>query len=637
MKLKHFIAVLLLMMAGLQTAKAQTMTLNFADGTKYVYGVSEIESVTFSDNGGAIAGREYVDLGLPSGTLWATCNVGANSPEEYGDYFAWGETEPKEVYDFDSYKWGTSTSLQKYCTTSSSSYRIDWLVTLLAEDDAATANWGKNWRTPTEEQLIELANTDYTVIETTTLNEVAGSLITSKINGKSIFLPATGRINGSNHIGVGSQGYYWSSSLYENLCNNGKCVRVGSSIGRTQSSRNMGLSVRPVCAKIKTEVRESVDLGLPSGTLWATCNVGANSPEERGTYFAWSETEPKLIYDWNHYQYYNPATDGMTKYNVVGGVVGLEPEDDAATVNWGEDWKMPDQLQMAELINNTTQTWQKLDGVYGYLFTSKVNENSIFMPLTGVRWDDNLDGFAQGYYWSNTLTPSNPKLSYYMLLQPSNTKPTTNVLERYLGACVRPVKKNAQPEHEYVDLALPSGTLWATCNIGAENPEDYGDYFAWGETDPERRDYYNWETYLLCEGTSETITKYNATDEAMELLPEDDAATVNWGSNWQMPSKEQFNELLNDDLTTRTTTTLNGVTGLEITSKSNGKSIFLPAAGYLRESGSLEFGNQYGLYWSRSRCADDRYWFAGRLYFTFSIGTSDIWRFYAQSVRPVRK
>ena len=123
----------------------------------------------------------------------------------------------------------------------------------------------------------------------------------------------------------------------------------------------------------------------------------------------------------------------------------------------------------------------------------------------------------------------------------------------------------------------------------------------------------------------------------MELLPEDDAATVNWGSNWQMPSKEQFNELLNDDLTTRTTTTLNGVTGLEITSKSNGKSIFLPAAGYLRESGSLEFGNQYGLYWSRSRCADDRYWFAGRLYFTFSIGTSDIWRFYAQSVRPVRK
>ena len=637
MKLKHFIAVLLLMMAGLQTAKAQTMSVNLADGTRVVYGVSEVESVTFSDNGGAIAGREYVDLGLPSGTLWATCNVGANSPEEYGDYFAWGETEPKENYDFTTYKWGASNNLQRYCTNKTSYEIVDWLVTLIPEDDAATAVWGESWQMPTEEQFIELANTEYTMIEKTTLGDVAGSLITSKVNGNSIFLPAAGRINGTSSTNVGRQGFYWSSSLNETQCETARSMRVSGSIDRTPSARNMGLSVRPVCAKIKTEVRESVDLGLPSGTLWATCNIGAKSPEERGTYFAWGETEPKPIYDWYHYKYYNYTTEQLTKYNVVGGVVGLEPEDDAATICWGEEWEMPDQLQMAELINNTTQTWQKQDGVYGYLFTSKVNENSIFMPLTGVRWDDNLNGFQLGYYWSNTLTPSDAQRSYFMLLNPNNTKPTTNALNRYLGACVRPVKKNAQPEHEYVDLALPSGTLWATCNVGAENPEDFGNYFAWGETTLEQRDNYNWDTYLYSEGTKETITKYNATDGQMELLPEDDAATVNWGSKWQMPSKEQFDELLNDDLTTRAMTTLNGVTGLEITSKSNSKSIFLPAAGYLRESGSLEYGNQYGQYWSRSRCADDRYWLAGRLYFTFSIGTSDIWRFYAQSVRPVRK
>ena len=631
MKLKHFIAVLLLMMAGLQTAKAQTMTLNFADGTKYVYGVLEVESVTFSDNGGAIAGREYVDLGLPSGTLWATCNVGANSPEEYGDYFAWGETEPKEVYDINTYKWGTGAILTRYCTKSSYGNMVDWLVTLIPEDDAATAGWGMNWQMPTEEQFIELANTDYTVIETTTLGDVAGSLITSKVNGNSIFLPAGGRINGIHSTNVGRQGFYWSSSLYENQCDVAWCARVSGSIGRTESARNWGLSVRPVCAKIKTEVKESVDLGLPSGTLWATCNIGAKSPEERGTYFAWGETEPKPIYDWNHYKYYNYITEQMTKYNMVGGVVGLEPEDDAATVNWGEEWKMPDQMQMAELIDNTTQTWQKLDGVYGYLFTSKVNENSIFMPLTGVRWDDNLDGFAQGYYWSNTLTPSNPKLSYYMLLQPSNTKPTTNALERYLGACVRPVKKNTQPEHEYVDLALPSGTLWATCNVGAESPEEYGVYFAWGETEPKTE--FTWDNYLLGTGSAaDDMTKYNATDGATELLPEDDAATVNWGANWQMPSKEQFEELLDENNTTIVMTTA----GRTITSKKNSNSIFLPNCGNYGFNGLEGVGNR-GSYWSRTRYAK----YANDAHLLLSQPSNIIstygYRFSGKAVRPVRK
>ena len=138
--------------------------------------------------------------------------------------------------------------------------------------------------------------------------------------------------------------------------------------------------------------------------------------------------------------------------------------------------------------------------------------------------------------------------------------------------------------HDYVDLGLPSGTLWATCNLGAEKPEDYGNYYAWGETQP--KDYYYWSTYKYCgdEGRT-TLTKYccdsvygynGYTDNLTVLLPEDDAAKVNWGNGWRMPTKEELQELNNN--TTSIWTTLSGVNGRLFTA-SNGNSLFLPAAG----------------------------------------------------------
>ncbi len=132
--------------------------------------------------------------------------------------------------------------------------------------------------------------------------------------------------------------------------------------------------------------------------------------------------------------------------------------------------------------------------------------------------------------------------------------------------------------HEYVDLGLPSGTLWATCNVGANSPEEYGNYFAWGETKP--KSDYTWGIYKYCQGSPDTMTKYcrsrsyGTVDNKTELEPSDDAATANWGGGWQMPSREQFNELFNSSYTATTWTTLNGVSGYEITSKSNGNSIF---------------------------------------------------------------
>ena len=193
-----------------------------------------------------------------------------------------------------------------------------------------------------------------------------------------------------------------------------------------------------------------------------------------------------------------------------------------------------------------------------------------------------------------------------------------------------------------IDLGLPDGTKWACCNVGATSPESYGGYYAWGET--EEKDDYDWSTYLYCNGSISTMTKYcihnsygynGFTDGLTELLPEDDAATANWGSGWQMPTVEQFQELINSEYTTTEWTTLNGVKGRKITSKSNGNSIFLPAAGYRSDASLYDVGS-YGHYWSRSlETYGSNY--ARSLYFRSGyISTYDDYRYCGQSVRPVR-
>ena len=199
---------------------------------------------------GTFYGHNYVDLGLPSGTLWATCNVGATTPEEYGDYFAWGETTPKDYYAWSTHKYsnGDYTLLTKYCFDSSYGYNgfTDNLTTLLPEDDAATANWGGGWRTPTKIQWEELLY--YTTSTWKTQNGVYGRLFTAA-NGRCLFLPAAGirfedRLDSAGHFG-----FYSSSSL-----DRGKSYMAGIYyFGQSKyddyvssNSRIMGQSVRAV-------------------------------------------------------------------------------------------------------------------------------------------------------------------------------------------------------------------------------------------------------------------------------------------------------------------------------------------------------------------------------------------------------
>ncbi|MBO5974130.1 MAG: CotH kinase family protein, partial [Paludibacteraceae bacterium] len=207
--------------------------------------------VILSEPTGTENGYGYVDLGLPSGIKWATYNVGATSPEEYGDYFAWGETEPKDYYWNSSYKWGNGKAT-KYCTDSDDGV-VDNKTILELEDDAAYANWGGNWRMPTEEEIVELVYTNNCTWEWITKNGVNGYKVTSKVNGNSIFLPAAGFRTTGSFEEVGSYGCYWSSSLNTSINYSAMELLFNSSKKELSfGGRCEGRSVRAVYAPITT-------------------------------------------------------------------------------------------------------------------------------------------------------------------------------------------------------------------------------------------------------------------------------------------------------------------------------------------------------------------------------------------------
>ena len=194
---------------------------------------------------GTLNGHAYVDLGLS--VKWATCNVGASSPEEYGDYYGWGETETKSYYDWSAYKWckGSQSTLTKYCTNSSYG-TLDNKTVLEPEDDVAHVKWGGNWRMPTEAEITELLqNCAWTW---TTQGGTNGCKVTSNKNGNSVFLPAAGYCNGVRVDVWGYYGLYWSSTLSTTGGTGAWGVHFESDGPRmTSGVRPAGFPVRPVC------------------------------------------------------------------------------------------------------------------------------------------------------------------------------------------------------------------------------------------------------------------------------------------------------------------------------------------------------------------------------------------------------
>ncbi len=489
-----------------------------------VFGVLKNVDSTVSDWESTVTVEpEWVDLGLS--VKWATFNVGASKPEEYGDYFAWGETEPKDKYSWSNYKWcnGSSSTLTKY-NTSSSYGTIDNKTVLDPEDDAAHVNWGGIWRMPTDAEWTELRNS--CTWTWTSQNGVNGRMVTGP-NGNSIFLPAAG---GYRFKDVGSCGAYWSSSLYPDDPYFAYRVHFESSfLYRYRETRTDAFSVRPVY-----------------GEFIPVTSIALNK---------------KLL------SLYPLASEQLT--------ATFSPSNATKDVYWASSDKS----------------------------VATVDENGLV--------------FAVGL-GSATIT----------VYGSSGASASCNVI----------VEKNPTIDgFEYVDLGLPSGLKWATMNVGASKYEEYGDYFAWGETHP--KSIYSWSTYKYELGTDNygpfskyvTQSSYGTVDRKTILDPEDDAAHVNWGGSWRMPTKEEWKELFEN--CTWTSMCVNGVWGKIVTSKKvgyNDKSIFLPWAGYCYD------GNYYssnGYYWSSS------------LYFTLQAASayhsgdyryvSYHFRYEGHSVRPV--
>ena len=260
--MKKLILSLVTMASLAFAANAVTnMCVHTSDGQVVKDDMEEVTVVDYEETsetpsqvagGVTVSGKEgiytYVDLGLPSGTKWATYNVGATKPTEYGDYFAWGETKPKEDYSWETYKWckGWSNSMTKYSTNSFYGTKDNKTV-LDAEDDAATANWGSAWRMPTWKEIKELLDGCYWEwVKDFNGSGYNGRLGTSKKNGATIFLPAAGYRDSGRHL-AGDNGYYWSSSLHESQLSYAYSLSFDNYNIRSSSTvRYYGRSVRAV-------------------------------------------------------------------------------------------------------------------------------------------------------------------------------------------------------------------------------------------------------------------------------------------------------------------------------------------------------------------------------------------------------
>lgn len=476
---------------------------------------------------GKVDGYEYVDLGLPSGVKWATCNIGAKKSEEYGDYFAWGETESKKVCEWSTYKFADGNLLIRYKLGDVYGTKDD-LSTLLPEDDAAIVNWGEKWRMPTAEEQQELIdNCQYSWEK---LNGVYGAKFTAD-NGNFVFFPAAGKRSGSEVIFSGEYGYYWSSSLslvFDNgasYCSMDEDESVTRRESRTYGFpvravtnkvsevekyvvsfftkdsvlievQNMekGMSVTPVEApalewyefvgwsdssftnvtkdlNVYAQYRETtgqiggheyVDLGLSSGTLWATYNIGATKPEEYGDYFAWGEVSSKEVYDWTTYKWAESTStlsyNSMTKYNakcrgIKDNISTLQPEDDAATGNWGADWRMPTRSEWLDLLYECAYKVETVNGVRGYRLTGK-NGSSIFLPFAGVcQWETLGSSIgSSGYYWSSSLSSNdNVNASYCSITQ--YFKYDVSTYARDYGCSVRAVVARKEDVASVINVA----------------------------------------------------------------------------------------------------------------------------------------------------------------------------------------
>ena len=421
--------------------------------------------------GGSTDKVEYVDLGLPSGNLWAKCNLGASAPEAYGDYYAWGEVEPKQEYTKSNHKWykegAPSQGFTKYNNE-------DGKLTLEDEDDAVIQKLGNGWRTPTLADFRELTNQKYTTIEKTTLNGVAGYQITSKKNKKSIFIPCAGFKNSekpqTRAISDDEEVAVCMTNLrrIDNMVYNAWTFAFQNDrIGRYGKRRPDGISIRPVKGPGVPVPNNCVDLGLASGLLWAKYNMGATEPTQLGDYYAWAETSTKKKYYSDNYKHFK--IDGgikVLKYNEKDGKTVLDLNDDAARANIGAGYRIPTKEDWEELLEDckweavTTTLSEIIDPsqtkVIARWKVTGPSGNSIVLPMTsGFRGDGwGVQPDNDTYYTTANLYPADElsdkdkyqkavALTWPMFAKETSSggikEPSFKSIYRDFGVVIRPV------------------------------------------------------------------------------------------------------------------------------------------------------------------------------------------------------
>ena len=453
-------------------------------------------------------GYEMVDLGLS--VKWANMNLGADSPEDFGNYYAWGETTVKSNYSSSSYRYGTSQNLGE---------DLDIGET---DNDAVHVHMGNAWRMPNRWEMAELMDTDNCTWTWTSLNNVNGYRVTSKKNGNSIFLPAAGFMKNSSSVFTIIGGSYATSTQ-----------------GGDRSSY--------------------------------AYTLGWNMNRESGTWYLRNDNTWSPFNDWDDAaaRWWGRTIRAVAVPNGSGidGMV-LNIRTDSTTWKWGDSTAM-----LYGTLSSTTPLTEsvKVGFVIGdndsvtinnarYKYTKEVAEAGRFSYQQPVY--DNIG------YWCRAYVETADTVCYGKA--------------RHYGL-------------EMVDLGL--SVLWANMNVGASTPEDFGDYYAWGET--ETKSSYTSESYQYG-----ALNIGNGTDGNVHIdETSHDVAHVFMGNAWRMPTKTEMQELMNTDNCTWTWTSQHNVNGYRVTSKKNGNSIFLPAAGFMKGA-SCVFSTIGGSYFSAHEGGD---------------------------------
>ena len=384
-----------------------------------------------------------------------------------------------------------------------------------------------------------------------------------------------------------------------------------------------------------TNKHDYVEIG---GIKWATTNIGANSVTDAGLFFQWGDTSGytasqvgsgsgQKYFGTSDYKYGDGGTkcSNMTKYNSSDGLTALTDSDDAAKAYWGDNWRMPTKAEFETLLTAATTAWTndyQGSGVSGCILTDKTDSTKkLFIPAVGEATNGEVTVVGvSAVNLSSTRFSNNCFFSVHLAVSNDVFGAATGATYRCYGHSIRPVK-----DYAYVDLGLPSGTLWAKCNVGAETETGYGDFYQYGRGS---------DDYSVTSGQSE----YSGTE--IPLAASADTATQVWGGQWHMPTKAQFEELsANTTFTWETNFNGSGVNGGKFTAQ-NGNYIFLPAAG---TSKSTAHKNAFGYYWSSTFYGRESYY--GVLYnyaYNFYFGQNGSPYIYNNkyidgcSIRPVK-